>query len=237
MKKTLFLLLITALITSCSTSPNRVIKYMTNDGCGISVDINKFGDAKIVSHKYSEKEQCFVIKFNKDLKTIGNTAFYRCYSIVDFVIPPSVTNIGVGAFAQCVNLYSIEIPENVTTIGEKAFADCKSLSFVKLDKAYIGNNAFANCNAIETIEINCAKFGNHFQKKPNLRFVTLGDNVTSIDYAAFMGCVSLTEVAIGNGVEYIGDCAFQYCESLESISIPDNVTSIGKEAGPAELRD
>ena len=94
MKKTLFFLLVTALITSCSTSPNRVIKYMTNDGCSISVNINKFGDAKIVSHKYSEKEQCFLIKFNKDLKVIGNNAFYRCRSITDFVIPPSVTNIG-----------------------------------------------------------------------------------------------------------------------------------------------
>ena len=123
MKKTLFFLLVAALITSCSTSPNRVIKYMTNDGCSISVNINKFGDAKIVSHKYSEKEQCFLIKFNKDLKVIGNNAFYRCRSITDFVIPPSVTNIGVGAFAQCVNLYSIEIPESVTTIGEIAFSN------------------------------------------------------------------------------------------------------------------
>ncbi len=54
--------------------------------------------------------------------------------------------------------------------------------------------------------------------------------VISIDYQAFYGCTSLTELTIGNSVTSIGACAFEGCTSLAEITIPDSVTSIGERA-------
>ena len=52
-------------------------------------------------------------------------------------------------------------------------------------------------------------------------------SVTSIGYAAFLECSSLTSIAIPNSVTSIGCDAFSYCSGLTSITIPDTVTSIG----------
>ena len=54
--------------------------------------------------------------------------------------------------------------------------------------------------------------------------------VTSIGYAAFEGCSSLTSIKIPEGVTSIGSYAFKRCGSLTSIKIPDGVTSIGYNA-------
>jgi len=51
--------------------------------------------------------------------------------------------------------------------------------------------------------------------------------VTSIGYAAFQNCASLTNVTIPNHVVTIGDYAFQFCNNLTNAAIGTNVTSIG----------
>ena len=72
----------------------------------------------------------------------------------------------------------------------------------------IGNDAFAGCSYYFTS-------------------VTIPDSVTSIGYAAFADCMSLTNVTIGNSVIGIGDLAFSWLDSLTSVTIPNSVTSLG----------
>ena len=55
-------------------------------------------------------------------------------------------------------------------------------------------------------------------------------NVTSIGYAAFRDCSSLTAITIPESVTSIGDYAFSSCRSLTAITIPESVTSIGEGA-------
>ena len=55
-------------------------------------------------------------------------------------------------------------------------------------------------------------------------------SVTSIGYAAFRNCSSLTSITIPNSVTSIGDKAFEICSALTSITIPNSVTSIGNNA-------
>ncbi len=75
--------------------------------------------------------------------------------------------------------------------------------------------------------------------RSNIKTVNIGSSVTSISYAAFYYCMSLTSVTIGNSVTSIVDYSFYDCTSLTSITIPDSVTSIGKYAfsGCTALKD
>ena len=50
--------------------------------------------------------------------------------------------------------------------------------------------------------------------------------MTTIGFAAFRDCASLTGVTIPNSVISIGDFAFADCTSLTSITIPNNLTTI-----------
>ena len=61
----------------------------------------------------------------------------------------------------------------------------------------------------------------------SIKFVTIGESVTSIGSYAFNGCSSLTSVTIPESVTSIGFAAFRDCSSLTSVTIPESVTSIG----------
>lgn len=53
----------------------------------------------------------------------------------------------------------------------------------------------------------------------SLESIELPDNVTEIEYAAFMHCTSLQSIVIPDSVTKIVDLAFKGCTSLQSIAI------------------
>ena len=69
-----------------------------------------------------------------------------------------------------------------------------------------------------------------FNSIKNLRHLTIGIYVPSINNDMFSDCSSLTSVDISNSVTSIGESAFQSCSSLTSVDIPNSVTSIGESA-------
>lgn len=69
-----------------------------------------------------------------------------------------------------------------------------------------------------------------FSDCTSLTSVTIGNSVTSIGSKAFFGCTSLTSVTIPNSVTSIESSAFSYCMSLTSVAIPNSVTSVGYAA-------
>ena len=56
--------------------------------------------------------------------TIIYAAFFNCGSLVNVVIPDSVTMIASYSFQNCTSLKSVVIPDNVTWIGYCAFTRC-----------------------------------------------------------------------------------------------------------------
>ena len=60
--------------------------------------------------------------------------------------------------------------------------------------------------------------------------IIFDNDVVSIPYEAFAGCVSLTALLLPNSLSRIDSYAFSGCDNLVSITIPDSVTSIGYSA-------
>ena len=188
------------------------------------------------------------IKISNGVNEIGERSFYDCTSLKNITIPNSVMIIGSQAFEGCTSLRSITISDSVTEIGWGTFWGCKNLTSITIPNSVtsIGRSAFFGCKSLTTIDVATgnqnyvSENGVLYDKdKTDLICYPAGkkdktysilDGVTSIDYYAFSGCTSLTNITIPDGVTSIPMDTFNGCTSLISITIPNSVTYIGSFA-------
>ncbi len=206
------------------TATAKVVPYNTNAF-----------DANIVSNEWDSATGKGVITFDGKVTTIGESAFYACWSLTSVTIPDSVTTIGEWAFYDCWSLESITIPEGVTSIGERAFYRCLSLASITIPEGVtsIGERAFYCCSSLTSVTIpdGVTSIGDYaFYNCESLASITIPDGVASIGDGAFSDCWSLASITIPNRVTKIGNYAFSFCTSLANITIPNSVTSIGSYA-------
>jgi hypothetical protein len=72
------------------------------------------------------------IKLPKNLKKIGDSAFYNCKNLGGAItIPAGVTEILSYTFCNT-NITEVTIPDSVAMIGENTFSFCTELTTVKL---------------------------------------------------------------------------------------------------------
>ena len=227
--------------------PNNEIWYTSSDGNVVTpYNSNVFG-ANIVSNTYENGKG--VIKFDGNVTSIGDDAFYKCTSLTSVTIGDSVTSIGSDAFYNCTSLTSVTIPDSVTEIGYAAFYDCTSLTSITIGDRVtsIGDFAFSVCTSLKEVYYNgdlsawCKINFSNYVSNPmyygaklylngvELTEVTIPSDMTEIKYT-FTGCTSLTSITIPDSVTSIGRSAFSGCTSLTSITIGDRVTSIGERA-------
>ena len=176
-----------------------------------------------------------------NVKSIGESAFYDCDSLMSIVIPSSVASIGESAFHGCNNLSSIVVEsgnknydsrDNSNALIESStntlIVGCKK-SVIPRNVTSIGANAFYNCGGLTFIEIpkSVKSIGeNAFNDCSGLTSVTISEGVTYIGDCAFTGS-GITSLAIPNSVTTIGLAAFGFCTNLTSIIISGNVNTIG----------
>ena len=196
-----------------------VIKLTVNGAIGFYGQSSSNNGSAILRYSSSDDNRNYVyqnsvqkIEIGNGVTSIGQYAFYTCYSLSSIVIPDSVTSIEMYAFNNCYSLSSIVIPDRVTSIEMYAFNNCYSLSSIVIPDSVtsIGDSAFYNCRSLASIVI--------------------PDSVTSIGQYAFSQCNSLASITMPNSVTSIGQSAFADCNSLASIVIPDSVTSIERQS-------
>lgn len=146
-------------------------------------------------------------KFDESGVAVG-TPFEGCTSLVNVIMPNSITNMVEFSFRNCTSLKSIQLSDSLKTIEDGTFYGCTSLDNVVIPNSVtsIGGNAFLNCTSLKSIII--------------------PDSVKHIYYAVFQGCTSLKTITIPNGIPYIGESVFENCTGLTAIYIPNSVTSI-----------
>ena len=191
--------------------------------------------ANIISNTYDADMECWVIKFDNDITTIGLAAFKLCDRLTSVTIPDSITTIETSTFEHCSRLTSVIIGNSVTSFGEYAFCGCSSLTSITIPEGIstIERATFSGCSSLINVAIPKSVTAIEiyaFQLCSNLTSVTIPDSVTTIGDYAFRDCYSLTSVTIPDSVTTIGDWAFCDCDSLTSVTIPDSVTTIGDYA-------
>lgn len=150
------------------------------------------------------------------LKTIGDSAFSGCVSLMTCVLPETVEAIGSEAFYGTA-LTSVKFGAALKTLGESAFANCENLAELDMNEV----------TGLEAIPDSC--FSSHA-----LTALTIPDSVKTIGDWAFHTYESnppLASLTLGEGVETIGEYAFGGNENLTGkLILPDSVSTIGKSA-------
>ena len=148
--------------------------------------------------------------------------------VTSVTIPNRITRIDFDAFENCSSLASITIPNSVTSIGGAIFRYCyfTNESFVNKSSLTSSDNWGATLCDEETNDGLLIKNHSVVKCRPWATSVTIPNSVTSIGWAAFYNCTSLTSVTIPGSVKSIGCYAFENCCNLTSITIPNSVTSI-----------
>lgn len=185
------------------------------------------------------------IVLSKNLKTIGLSAFSRCFELKSIDIPESLTEIENGAFSGCYTLKNFNVSQNVN-FGDRVFGDYPWTSIPALNEDYntwlyddnasdffVWNGclfAYRGNSKTPVIPSGVCGIGDKVFENSDITGVTIPEGVRYINNGAFKNCTSLKNVKIPKSVQKIGEYAFYECSSLSSVTFSVGLKSIENNA-------
>ena len=199
----------------------------------------------IADYGFGSNEDITEVTIPNTVTSIGEGAFYGCDGLTTITLPSTLTTIGNSAFFQCSSLASFSVPASVTTIGSQVFDYCSIPTFT-----FEASNTAITCNSIIPCTDDLFLYRDIIKDGAltdgNVKSLTIGANVTTINENMFLGCTYLSSIDFSEatGLTSIGDYAFYNCGSyvptepgedpvpnLTTIDLSNTkVTSIGEGA-------
>lgn len=181
-----------------------------------------------------------------NLKYVGSFAFANNSSIVEIILPASLSEIKDSAFkGSSIKKINLSECNNISRIWQYAFAGCK----------YLDTITFATFTSTDDMAVKLAINDYAFMGCTSLPTITLPENLGTLDSYAFKGCTALTTVNFVANAKFIkpetteggtdpapeaydpaglvttiGDGAFMDCTSLTTITLPYFIARIGNSA-------
>ena len=184
------------------------------------------------------------ITIGKNVKTIGNEAFYRNSksNLTQIVFNEGLEVIGERAFSFYYNNYdnyvlkSITIPASVKVIKNGAFAghdNLEKITFAGYNIEDIGADVFSGTKWLSNQQglyyAGNAVLG-YKGSMPNNTPIEIKEGTTVIGRYAFEGRNQISSINIPSSLKIILGNAFHNCSGLTSVTIGNSVTSIGSYA-------
>ena len=127
------------------------------------------------------------------------------------------------------------INDGTITLSEDCFSlssvDTAISGYLKIDSNIreISGSACKNCTGLLGVNLmNVTTLGYaSFRGCTSLTSVTMTDSLTNIGSSAFNNCTAISNIQLPNNLQVIGSSAFESCTKLSSIIIPNSVTSLG----------
>lgn len=195
------------------------------------------GDGKGESFSYTKSTICPLetIVLPKNIKSIGEYAFYECQYLRHVELPEGLEKINGQAFRGCTSLAEIKIPSTVIEIHDVAFGN-SGLTSVSLPEGLtgIGNNAFAGCEMLTSVILpgsSLTDIGEHiFYRCANLQEVVFGEGIPHISPTMFVDCTSLTSIELPESATVIFERAFDGCTNLKNVRLSEKTEAIMEDA-------
>ena len=211
-----------------------VTKFAANGTLSIipsTIEFNeKTYDVKVIGRYAFSYTSLMDIIIPSSVTTIENYAFSNSELLENIIIPNSVVSIGDYAFSYCTSLKNILLPSSVTTIGENAFLWCSSL-IIYCESTSKLNGWSSNWNPGDRpVYYEITK--DNIIEDSDIIYVIRNNEAIVTKYIGVASNVTIPNIiSDSSGKRYnvtaIGDNAFSNCVSLKSIIIPSSVTTIG----------
>ena len=115
-------------LKSKNSCPEEVVFPSTYNGRTVS----EIGANALKGYPFGKNTSVKRAVIPKNIKTIGEYAFYYCTSLVRVDISDGVERIGEEAFACCDSLEEITLPDSVISVGNTAFRQCRTIKRISI---------------------------------------------------------------------------------------------------------
>lgn len=144
------------------------------------------------------------LKLNKDLESIGGSAFIGCSNLNGkLIIPNKITTISNSSFRKCSSFNGLELPEGLLIIEDNSFRECSGFVgnlILPSTLTGIGITSFHTCPGFTGSLI-------------------IPNSVKTVSFGSFANCVGFSNLYIPNSVNYVGGYAFTGCSGLKKIEL------------------